>query len=570
MANQKTSEYPDLDFAVLDDNGGYFDFSQIIDIVISPPSITYSSRRFDYFDLIDKMANNIYVNDGTLTGDRVVDAGGFNLTFQNAASFQLYGDSIYYEDTTGAEFYVGPGEIDIRTNTNNIFSVDNIYMLIKHGLRISINTPDTVFMNLGADTVPYLNSSKALRSSTVTPTELGYLSGAASNIQAQIDALTGGTSWKKYVRVATVSTLTSYTVSGSNQILTANANGALTIDGVSMALNDDVLVKDEGGMSSRNNGIYTVTDTGSVSTPWVLTRRADANTGTELVQATVSPREGTSADHIFICSNDGTITIGTDPISFVDVGGTSYVGTTNRVTITGNQIDIAATYVGQASITTLGTISTGTWQGTSIAVAYGGTGSTTASGARTNLGLVIGIDIPAYNDSRMTDVRGRKYVVADTITRSHTGDTSNIVVTAGLLIPGGSMGNTGRLQVEGQHGAVGTGGLKTFRYYLHTSPGTAGSAPPGGATFIGASQLTNTQLSNAFERRIVNKGAQNLNEVYPTGVFNTTDLTAQTAALTTLNIDTSVDLYLIVAVQNANAGDTGTVNNVLVYIDRQS
>ena len=45
----------------------------------------------------------------------------------------------------------------------------------------------------------------------------------------------------------------------------------------------------------------------------------------------------------------------------------------------------ASTYVGDDSITTLGTITTGTWNGTTIAVANGGTGATTESGARTNL-----------------------------------------------------------------------------------------------------------------------------------------------------------------------------------------
>ena len=45
----------------------------------------------------------------------------------------------------------------------------------------------------------------------------------------------------------------------------------------------------------------------------------------------------------------------------------------------------ASTYVGDDSITTLGTITSGTWNGTDIAVADGGTGSSTASGARTNL-----------------------------------------------------------------------------------------------------------------------------------------------------------------------------------------
>ena len=44
---------------------------------------------------------------------------------------------------------------------------------------------------------------------------------------------------------------------------------------------------------------------------------------------------------------------------------------------------------------TLGLIGSGTWSGTAIAVEKGGTGATTASAARTNLGLVIGTDVQA-------------------------------------------------------------------------------------------------------------------------------------------------------------------------------
>ena len=55
------------------------------------------------------------------------------------------------------------------------------------------------------------------------------------------------------------------------------------------------------------------------------------------------------------------------------------------------------TYTGASSITTLGTITTGTWTGTAIAVANGGTGAITNSGARTNLGLAIGSDVQAYS-----------------------------------------------------------------------------------------------------------------------------------------------------------------------------
>lgn len=61
-------------------------------------------------------------------------------------------------------------------------------------------------------------------------------------------------------------------------------------------------------------------------------------------------------------------------------GVTSVTGTANRITSTGGAtpvIDIAATYVGQASITTLGTIATGVWNGTLMGLAYGGTGTST-------------------------------------------------------------------------------------------------------------------------------------------------------------------------------------------------
>lgn len=56
---------------------------------------------------------------------------------------------------------------------------------------------------------------------------------------------------------------------------------------------------------------------------------------------------------------------------------TSVSGTLNRISSTGGAtpvIDIDAAYVGQTSITTLGTISTGTWSATDIAVDAGGTG----------------------------------------------------------------------------------------------------------------------------------------------------------------------------------------------------
>ena len=80
-------------------------------------------------------------------------------------------------------------------------------------------------------------------------------------------------------------------------------------------------------------------------------------------------------------------------------------GTSDRITVSSDSIDIASTYVGQNTITTLGTITTGTWHGSTVAVAYGGTGATTASDARSNLGLVIGTDVQAY-DAELAAIAG--------------------------------------------------------------------------------------------------------------------------------------------------------------------
>ena len=64
-----------------------------------------------------------------------------------------------------------------------------------------------------------------------------------------------------------------------------------------------------------------------------------------------------------------------------------------------------ASSVVTSSLTSLGTITVGTWNGTTVGLSYGGTGATTASGARTNLGLVIGTDVQAY-DGELTALAG--------------------------------------------------------------------------------------------------------------------------------------------------------------------
>jgi hypothetical protein len=74
----------------------------------------------------------------------------------------------------------------------------------------------------------------------------------------------------------------------------------------------------------------------------------------------------------------------------VGIGGLEAAGTALKITGT---ISVSGT------TNALGTITSGVWNGTSVALGYGGTGGNSASTARTNLGLAIGTDVQAYNAS---------------------------------------------------------------------------------------------------------------------------------------------------------------------------
>jgi hypothetical protein len=89
--------------------------------------------------------------------------------------------------------------------------------------------------------------------------------------------------WKDSVRLATSAALPANTRSGN--VLTANVNGALTVDGTSVVAGNRILVKNE--VTSANNGIYVVTQAGAGGSPWILTRTADANASTKVTNGQI-------------------------------------------------------------------------------------------------------------------------------------------------------------------------------------------------------------------------------------------------------------------------------------------
>lgn len=163
-----------------------------------------------------------------------------------------------------------------------------------------------------------------------------------------VDNLLTGLTWKEKVRVATT----------ANIIL----SGTQTIDGVSANAGDRVLVKNQS--TQTQNGIYIV----SAST-W--TRSNDADTGAEILTAAVLVTAGTTqANTQWTCSNSTTPTIGSTNITFAQIAGAGVYTNGTGISLIGNAFSISNSYAGQTSITTLGIIGTGTWQGTPIEDTY--------------------------------------------------------------------------------------------------------------------------------------------------------------------------------------------------------
>lgn len=145
---------------------------------------------------------------------------------------------------------------------------------------------------------------------------------------------------KTPVEAATTAALTvTSSGSGVGQTLTnAGAQAALVIDGVTMAANERVLVKDQA--TASQNGIYVVTDVGSVSTNWVLTRATDADGSdagpvTEGMQV-MALRGTTNIAVIWIQTTANPITVGSTSLAFsgnsaVSGGSISGSGTSPRL-----------------------------------------------------------------------------------------------------------------------------------------------------------------------------------------------------------------------------------------------
>jgi hypothetical protein len=372
------------------------------------------------------------------TADFAASSGAITIKALGVSNAQLAG-SIANAKLANDGITIGSDDTSLGgtiTDLNGITSID------VDNLTLDANAITTTNANGNLELTPNGTGSVVVPSGYEG--RAGFTSDSLVN-KTYVDAVANGLDVKKSVRLATAAALAASTYHNGNGTLTANANGALSVDGVAVAVDDRVLVKDQA--AALQNGFYKVTATGGAGAAFVLTRTPDADAASELTAGAFTfTEEGTAnADNGYVLSTDGAVTLGTTAINFEQFSGAGQisagngltktgntinaVGTADKITVSADAITIATTYIGQNTVTTLGTITTGTWEATDVGVAHGGTGSSTAGGARTNLGVAIGSDVQAY-DAQLADVAG----LAVTNSGFIVGDGSNFVLETGATL----------------------------------------------------------------------------------------------------------------------------------------
>ena len=361
-------------------------------------TVTYTSNKLSVFSATTSAELAGVISDETGTG---------LLVFNTSPSFST---SILTPVVTTS----GATSLTLNTNGNS-----------GPGASVTVQSGTNSSNNLAPSGTGTVDVGNARITSLATPTQ-----STDAATKAYVDATTTGLDVKQSVRMSTTANLTA-TASGTGLGKTLTNSGTqvvFAVDGITAVVGDRVLVKNQ--TTSANNGIYTVTTVGTVSTNWVLTRATDADNSTPTTEVTPGMftfiEEGASlANTGWVLSTTGTITLDTTGLTFsqfsgagtylasngvqlvgntfsvnlgtnsslTTTGGTlqvnstiagngltytsgiiDVVGTTNRISVTADAIDISSSYVGQSTITTLGTVTTGTWNAVTIAAQYGGTG----------------------------------------------------------------------------------------------------------------------------------------------------------------------------------------------------
>lgn len=230
---------------------------------------------------------------------------------------------------------------------------------------------------------------------------------------------------------------------------------------------------------------------------------------------------------------------------------------------------IAASKLVGTDIATVGTITSGTWNGTDIAVADGGTGAGTASGARDNLGLGTGdspqftaVNIGHASDTTLAraaagiptfEARGTALILTKTAVQvTAPADTNENIIFTGV-IPANTLGANGFAILD--YAVVwGSTNAKTWNVRIGGISGTIVS------TFA-----TTGSGANGGKMHIVigNRNATNSQITFTIGAFGATSyVTAPVASA----IDSTASIDVVVTVTKATGADVATFESGILTL----
>ena len=327
------------------------------------------------------------------TGETLTFAAGEGInTVVSANTITITGEEASSSNKGVASFNatnltVSSGVVTLNSDLNSLTSVDVDNITIDGNVISTTNTNGNLDLTphgTGTVTVPSNYAGRA-----------GFTSDSLVN-KTYVDSVANGLDVKASVRVATTANLGATYNNSAGTLTNSGAQAAIAIDDIALSATNRVLVKNQ--TAAAQNGFYKVTTVGTGSANWVLTRTPDADAASELTAGAFTfAEEGTlNGDNGYVMSTDGAVTLGTTAITFEQFSGAGQitagngltkngntidaVGTADKITVSADAITIASSYVGQNSITTLGTIGAGTWAATDVAVAHGGTGLSAFTG----------------------------------------------------------------------------------------------------------------------------------------------------------------------------------------------
>jgi hypothetical protein len=249
------------------------------------------------------------------------------------------------------------------------------------------------------------------------------------SIKSYVDSVASGLDLKCSSHAATTSNLSAVYSNGSSGVgatLTNNSTqAALSVDGQTMTSAERVLVKDQS--TAAQNGIYTVTTVGSISTNWVLTRATDFDTATEITSGAFTFVEtGSSyADSGWVMTTDGTVTVGTTSLAWAQFSGAGQITAGNGLTKSGNTLNVGVgsnLSVGADSVAMCSVVTSLT---TVCATNFAGTLATAAQTNVTSLGTLTALTVDN--------------ICLNGATIGHTSDTDLITLAAGSVTIAGNV-----------------------------------------------------------------------------------------------------------------------------------